>query len=679
MLLAYRILIGETSFSMKISTPQPYRPYDSEDILRQLLRLLAGSASAGNFDELLDRPELSTLPENTREQLKEDVQLALRVHHLLQGHQRREAELLALYDTVQDLTAIRELDQVLYAIVRRARQLIGTDIAYLSVYDQGLDDFYVRATEGTYSEAFPRIRVPHGIGICDLVGRTHLPYFSSSYLQDERFPHSESIDAAIQGEEIVSILGVPLQVEGRILGVLFVANRFGRSFSQQEIALLSSLASHAALAIESARIFEDMEKAMQQVSKANELSKARAEEVELAATVHEQLTALVVRAGDLKSLAAMVAEALNGRIAILDEGLHEISIADAREDREEEILASSAELEPFAMNEQIRLALRKSRKTGRSVVASMNESKECRVASMVGGSRFVGGLILWRDSVLPDIDVRTFERSAMVTATVLMSQERIMEAEYRHVSDILTGLLKEPQDTERLKREAAKRGLDLTRRVVLLLVDVPSGRNSYTLGLIRNKVAPDAQSLAGELNGNLAILMPCEEPKAAAERIHKFISDNLGEAATVAASNFISNPADFPGAYRTARRCVTLLKTLNETGGVGTEAELGVYGLVFGEQGRPELEAYLRTTIGSLLTHDDDRNTDLALTLLVYLDHGRSTRKAAETLHVHINTVRQRLEQVTQILGQWDSPSRSLQIHMALHLHRLDQQISSLY
>jgi sugar diacid utilization regulator len=657
----------------KDSVTQPYRPSGDEDFLRQLLRLLAGSASAGKFEELLARPELSALPESTREQLKEDVQLALHVRRLLQQHQRRESELLALYETAQDLTALRDLDQVLQAIVRRARQLIGTDIAYLSVYDEELDDYYVRATEGTYSEAFGRIRVPRGIGICDLVGSTCHPYFSSGYLQDERFPHSGSIDAAVQEEEIVSILGVPLQADTRVLGVLFVANRFARSFSQQEVALLSSLAAHAALAIENARMFEDTQKAMRQVSKANELLEARAKEVERAAIVHEQLTALVVRGGDLKGLAAMVAEALSGRVAILDEGLHVICTADASEDREE-ASAPSAELKPFDASEPIRLALQESRKTGRSVEISMDESIECRVASMVGGSRFLGGLILWTDRALPDIDVRTFERSAMVTAAVLMSQERVMEAEYRDVSDILTGLLKEPQDTERLAREVAKRGFDLTQRATLLLIDIPSGRNSYTLRLIRKVFTPDEQVLAGELNGDVAILMPCEEPRAAAERVHKFISDSLGEVATVAASNFVSGPANFPGAYRAARRCVALLKALGKSGGVGTEAELGLYGLVFGEQGRPELEAYLRDTIWPLLEHDNSRNTELARTLLVYFDHGRSTRETAKALHVHVNTVRQRLEQVTQILGQWDAPTQSLEIHMALRLHQLYQQ-----
>ena len=96
--------------------------------------------------------------------------------------------------------------------------------------------------------------------------------------------------------------------------------------------------------------------------------------------MHEQLTALVVRGGDLKGLAAMVSEALSGRVAILDEGLRVICTAEASEDREEAASAPSAELEPFDVSEPIRLALRESRKSGYSVAASKDESIKCRSA-----------------------------------------------------------------------------------------------------------------------------------------------------------------------------------------------------------------------------------------------------------------------------------------------------------
>ncbi len=653
-----------------------FRPASGhEDFLRELLRLLNDLAPPSEFEALLARTELSALPSATQERLQEDAGAALRIGDLLRQHRRRESELLALYETAQDLTALRDPDRVLQAIVRRARQLIGSDVAYLSVYDQDRDDFYVRATEGTYSEAFGRIRVPRGIGICDFVGRTRRPYFSSGYLEDERFSHSTSIDAAIRSEELVSLLGVPLQAAGRVLGVLFVANRFARSFSQHEVALLSSLAAHAALAIENARMFEDTQSALRRVSEANELLEARAVEVERAATVHERLTALIARGGSLKDLAEMVSEALVGRVTIVDEGLHPICEADAEAVSEETVEPASADLD-----EPVRLALLASKKTGRSVSLSNERGGECRVAAMVGSSRLLGGLILRTVRPLPDVDVRTFERGAMVTAAMLLSQERILEAENRDAADVVTGLLKEPQeDTERLRREAIRRGLDPTKRAAVLLIDVASGRTGYALQLIRRFLSEEGKGLAGEYNGDLVILVSSAKPEAVATRIRGLLSTSLGEPVTIAASKCVSRPSELPSAYRAARRCSMLLKALGRSGTVGTEAELSVYSLLFAEHGRLEVDAYLRETLGPLLDHDDRRHTELARTLLVYLDNGRSARKAARELHVHVNTVRQRLELVTRILGRWEDPARALEVHLALRLHQLHRQTRHLH
>ena len=61
--------------------------------------------------------------------------LALEVREAFAARRRREAELSALFDTANDLAALRDLDAVLTAIVRRARQLLGTDVSYLTLND----------------------------------------------------------------------------------------------------------------------------------------------------------------------------------------------------------------------------------------------------------------------------------------------------------------------------------------------------------------------------------------------------------------------------------------------------------------------------------------------------------------------------------------------------------------
>src|SRR5690606_19498918 len=128
-----------------------------------------------------------------------------------------------------------DLDRVLQAIVQRARKLVGCDVGYLSIYDDQQGDFYVRATDGAFSAKFKQVRVGIDIGVCGFVARNRAPYASSNYEADSRFTHNRLIDSAMTDENIQSILGVPLLAGDQVIGVLFVGDRYVRSYVAWEM------------------------------------------------------------------------------------------------------------------------------------------------------------------------------------------------------------------------------------------------------------------------------------------------------------------------------------------------------------------------------------------------------------------------------------------------------------
>ncbi|WP_234441852.1 GAF domain-containing protein, partial [Streptomyces sp. WM6386] len=177
-------------------------------------------------------------------EIEQATETALCVHRILRQRRRRELELAALFDTAGDLAALRELDAVLQSIVRRARMLLGTDTAYLTLPDEGAGDTYMRVTDGSVSPRFQSLRLQLGEGLGGLVAQTSRPYVTPDYRSDERFRHTDSIDAGVLDEGLVPILGVPLLLGassgrgGKVIGVLFAADRAPRSFSPDEVALL---------------------------------------------------------------------------------------------------------------------------------------------------------------------------------------------------------------------------------------------------------------------------------------------------------------------------------------------------------------------------------------------------------------------------------------------------------
>jgi signal transduction protein with GAF and PtsI domain len=123
--------------------------------------------------------------------------LALEVREAFAARRRRESELSALFDTAGDLAALRGVDSVLTAIVRRARQLLGTDVSYLTLNDDARGDTYMRVTDGSVSARFQALRLPMGAGLGGLVAQTAAPYATASYFADARFRHTDEINDGV--------------------------------------------------------------------------------------------------------------------------------------------------------------------------------------------------------------------------------------------------------------------------------------------------------------------------------------------------------------------------------------------------------------------------------------------------------------------------------------------------
>lgn len=128
------------------------------------LHLLARGAPAEAYEQPVLLARAESCPAARVAALEEAKLLALRVRSEMEGRRRREAELSALFETAHDLAGLRDLDAVLRAIVQRARSLLGTDVAYLSLHDEAEGDTYMRVTEGSVAARFQQLRLGMGRG-----------------------------------------------------------------------------------------------------------------------------------------------------------------------------------------------------------------------------------------------------------------------------------------------------------------------------------------------------------------------------------------------------------------------------------------------------------------------------------------------------------------------------------
>ncbi|MFC7307833.1 helix-turn-helix domain-containing protein [Streptomyces monticola] len=615
------------------------------------LELLARGAAAEAYEQPVRTARADGSSADRIAALEHARLLALRVRTELEDRRRREAELSALFETAHDLAGLRDLDAVLQAIVHRARSLLGTDVAYLTLNDLERGDTYMRITEGSVAAPFQQLRVGMGEGLGGLVAQSARPYVTDDYAKDERFRHTRAIDGAVHEEGLVAILGVPLLLGTQVIGVLFAADRRARVFERAQIALLGSFAALAAAAIDSARLLAETRSAVAGLKEANEIIRDRSGVIERASDVHDRLAQLVLRGGGVQDVAAAVSEVLDGTVEFTGS-------ADAPAD-----------------------ALERSRADGHAVPHG-----EDWIAAVAAGGEMLGALVMRGHPELDPVDQRTLERAAMVTSLLLLARRSAGEAERRVRGELLDDLLEVRDRDPRLLRERAVRlQADLDAAHVVLAAQFEGGPTAVDregaarrrLWAAASHLAATRHGLAAERDGGMVLLLPLGEGRSAAalaEETARCLGAAVHEPVTVGASAALPAPVAAPetvaGGYAEARRCLDALRLLGRAGEGAAAEDFGFLGLLLSD-GR-DISGFVTRTIGEVLAYDSRRGTDLIRTLDAYFASGMSPARTKDELHVHVNTVAQRLERIGHLLGQdWQSPARALEIQLALRLHRL--------
>jgi DNA-binding PucR family transcriptional regulator len=387
--------------------------------------------------------------------------------------------------------------------------------------------------------------------------------------------------------------------------------------------------------------------------------RAHSESVERAAAAHDRMTALVLRGGGVDDLAADLVDVLDGTLLVLDARGRTLATAQS---------AQSVEL-PQLDGRAVAEAVAASRTQGGSVPRG-----ELHVAAIVAGADDLGALVLRPARPLTGADQRILERAAQVTALLLLFRRAVAEAEGQVRGELLDDLVSRPvRDEDALRSRARRVGVDLDAPHVVVAADPADS----TEGGLRQRAVSWARAfaaarggLAAARDGRIALILPGTDPGGTARAVAKELSRAIGRPVTAGGAGPAVGPSAVAPAYREADSCATALIALGRAGAGGSHTELGYVGLLLGD--RRDVPAFVRGALGPVLDYDERRGTALVSTLDAWFGAGGSPARAAAALHVHVNTVSQRLDRVAQLLGaDWHDPGRALDLQLALRLHRL--------
>jgi len=237
--------------------------HGSEETAVQAFRLGAKDYVIKPFE--MDEMHLAinrALSETRLRQEKEELsEVLLRSNQQLT---QRIRELNALFGIGKSVTSLLDLEKVLNRIVEAAVYITGAEEGTLLLVDEDTGELYLRAARNLGDKYARGFRLKVEDSLAGQVVKTGKPVIAQVNESDEGLKIKT-------GYLVRSLLNVPLKTANKVLGVLSVDNRVStRMFATNDQYLLSALADWATIAIENARVVENLEQARVEIAKWNE-------------------------------------------------------------------------------------------------------------------------------------------------------------------------------------------------------------------------------------------------------------------------------------------------------------------------------------------------------------------------------------------------------------------------
>jgi len=239
--------------------------------------LITGYASIGSAIQAIRRGAYDYLVKPVE---IEDLQMRVK-----RGIEKRKADLrekelqeelakknLALHQKVEELNALYkigiafnspfDLQKLLNQIVLGAAKVVKAQTGSVMLLDEDSSTLFISAAIGLDQETIQKTRLKLGESIAGFVFQKGKPVLVKDIEKDPRFRRINK-----ERYETRSLVSVPLKVGDRILGVLNMSNKkSGQVFDKRDLRVLSTFAAEATIAVENAKLIEQLQKRLSEFS-----------------------------------------------------------------------------------------------------------------------------------------------------------------------------------------------------------------------------------------------------------------------------------------------------------------------------------------------------------------------------------------------------------------------------
>ncbi|BBY31201.1 helix-turn-helix domain-containing protein [Mycolicibacterium sediminis] len=429
-----------------------------------------------------------------------------------------------------------------------------------------------------------------------------------------------------------ALISVPLRRAGAIVGALNGYHAAAHRFDAVEVGLVSTLATQVAVALGTAQLRRSEQDTIRELRRAEE--------------VHALLTATALRGEGVSGVATALAELLARPVLIEDVYGTALAAVDW---------------------------------------PGTDDGPDGGADVTLDGEVVARLRVLSAGPELSRLDVRAIEHATVVTALELMRARTAAEVEQRLRGSLVADLLStDGADMAALLDRARRLGWDLSGTQTLISVRfVESGNRSATERLLagadRFAATVVPRPLAAVYRGDLVLIAAPDAtapgrisgPAEIARRLVDSLTGTGDVEHAVAGVTSAVPTAELAGVFRTLRGALDLSSDARESGVIDLR-DVAIDHLLLQLDDPERLRAYARTVLGAALDYDREHGSELLRTARVLLDRDLDRRAAADTLHLHPNTVAQRMRRLEALTGlRLGRPRDLLQLTSALTVARI--------
>jgi len=190
-----------------------------------------------------------------RQQLAELETSGTECQRMEEALRRHNRALILLNRAGQELTATLDQQQVIERLLQEVTEVIGAEGASVWLWDEEQEGWLVcqAAFRHDHNRSLVNLHLRPGQGIVGWVAQIGESAIVPYAPDDPRF--FAGIDEQI-GFRTISLLSVPLRASGQVIGALEMVNKLNGNFDANDQALVETLATSAAIAIQNARLVE---------------------------------------------------------------------------------------------------------------------------------------------------------------------------------------------------------------------------------------------------------------------------------------------------------------------------------------------------------------------------------------------------------------------------------------